>query len=212
MALPTAYMTSTKRVPDMLEAMKTAQAPDKFTQRFLETIGFKAKGDRLIINVLKSLGFLDDAGKPAGRYFEYLDQTQSDRVLAAGIREAYSDLFAINVNAHQMSKADVVNKFRTLSQGKMSDSVLNMSAMTFLALCKIADFQAAKPPSKKHEEKKEEKEKRKKDELPPHEEIHEVARHVKLGGLVYNIQIVLPETRDTAVYDALFKSLKEHIL
>lgn len=35
---------------------------------------------------------------------------------------------------------------------------------------------------------------------------------VDLGGLVYNIQIVLPESRDPSVYDALFRSLREHLL
>ena len=40
----------------------------------------------------------------------------------------------------------------------------------------------------------------------------EESRKVDLGGLVYNIQIVLPETRDVAVYDALFRSFKEHLL
>lgn len=32
-----------------------------------------------------------------------------------------------------------------------------------------------------------------------------------LGGLVYNIQIQLPESRDPVVYDALFRSLKAHL-
>jgi hypothetical protein len=35
---------------------------------------------------------------------------------------------------------------------------------------------------------------------------------IALGGLVYNIQIHLPESRDQAVYDALFRSLKTHLL
>jgi hypothetical protein len=35
---------------------------------------------------------------------------------------------------------------------------------------------------------------------------------VTLGGLVYNVQLILPADRDPAVYDALFKSLKEHLL
>lgn len=35
---------------------------------------------------------------------------------------------------------------------------------------------------------------------------------VRLGGLVYNIQIQLPESRDPTVYDALFRSLKVHLL
>lgn len=34
----------------------------------------------------------------------------------------------------------------------------------------------------------------------------------RLGGLAYNINIHLPESRDQAVYDALFKSLREHLL
>jgi hypothetical protein len=37
-------------------------------------------------------------------------------------------------------------------------------------------------------------------------------RAVELGGLVYNIQLILPADRDKAVYDALFRSLKEHLL
>ena len=70
--------------------------------------------------------------------------------------------------------------------------------MTFSALVKNADFtsHAIKPP--KPDEKKDERKENNK-------ELH-------LGGLVYNIQIVLPETRDPAVYDALFKSLKDHLV
>ena len=33
-----------------------------------------------------------------------------------------------------------------------------------------------------------------------------------LPTLVYTIQIQLPESRDPAVYDALFKSLKDHLM
>jgi hypothetical protein len=35
---------------------------------------------------------------------------------------------------------------------------------------------------------------------------------LRISGLVYNIHLQLPESRDGAVYDALFKSLKEHLL
>jgi hypothetical protein len=34
----------------------------------------------------------------------------------------------------------------------------------------------------------------------------------RIGGLVYSINLQLPESRDQAVYDALFKSLKAHLL
>ncbi len=205
MALPTAYLTSTKNLEAILNAIKTAQAPGKFTQRFLESLEFKTTADRLIIGVLKSLGFLSDDGKPTQRYFNFLDQTQSARVLAEGIRSAYSDIFAINVNANTLSKGELVNKFKTLSQGQLSGHVLDKMALTFTALVKYADFSVPPPKSAEAPPAQELAEKIGK----PTEEIH---GKLKIGGLVYNIQLVLPESRDPKVYDALFKSLREHLL
>jgi hypothetical protein len=34
---------------------------------------------------------------------------------------------------------------------------------------------------------------------------------VSLDSLQYHINIVLPESRDQAVYDAIFKSLRDHL-
>lgn len=212
MSLPKSYLTSTKRLPEILEAIQTAQAPDSFTTRFLERLGFKAKGDRLIIGVLKDLRFLEESGAPKQRYYQFLDQSHSGTVLAEGVREAWSDLFAININAHQLSKNDFVGKLKTISQGQLTDRVLDSHYLTFSALVKNADFTSHAPMSKVDDTPKEDKpeetipdEGRDKPSIPP-----EVG--AKIGGLVYNIQIVLPESRDPAVYDALFRSLKEHML
>lgn len=207
MALPKTYLTSVKNLGAILNTIKSAQAPPKFTQKFLESLGFKSTADRLIIGVLKSLGFLHDDGKPTGRYYEFLDQTQSERVLADGVREAFGDLFQINRQAHNLSKTEVVNKLKTLSRGQLSKAVLDKMAMTFTALVKLGDFEAT-PATKEI--------------IPEHEvldvgkevpqELGETRREKKLGELVYTIQIVLPESRDAAVYDALFRSLKQHLL
>lgn len=216
--LPTAYLTSVKRLPEILVAIQSAQAPETFSTRFLANLGFKAKVDRLVIGVLKSLSFLDESGKPTNRYYQFLDQSQSGQVLADAIRDAYSDLFALNINAHQFGKQQFIGKIKTLSQGQLSDRVMEQMYLTFNALVKNADFTSQVPF----------KQGRAADEIPvepngarpqgsklfdtPHEENSGELRDVKLGGLVYNIQIVLPETRDAAVYDALFRSLKEHLL
>ena len=40
MALPSAYLTSFKNVDGILAAMQSAQAPGRFTQKFLEGLGF----------------------------------------------------------------------------------------------------------------------------------------------------------------------------
>lgn len=206
MALPTSYLTSVKNLEGILAAMQSAQAPEKFTQAFLESLEFKTNSDRLIIGVLKSIGFLDDAGRPTERYFRFLDQTQGPKVLAEGIREAYQDLFKVNTRAQELGKQEVINKFKTLGQGQIGESVLDKMAMTFTALAKLADFSSpalAQVASSTVEKAKPEDAEDK--VAPPHS-------GVKLGGLVYNIQIVLPESRDPAVYDSLFQSLRRHLL
>ena len=104
MSLMSSYLMTSKNLEAFLNAIQGAKAPDRFTNKFLTDLDFKSTNDRLFIGVLKGLGFIDDAGVPLDRYFAYLDQGTSAVVLADAIREAYSDLFAINTNAHQLSE------------------------------------------------------------------------------------------------------------
>lgn len=207
MALPTSYLTSSKNLGGILNSIVGAQAPEKFTTRFLESLDYKANADRLIIGILKSLVFLADDGRPTQRYYAYLDQTRSATVMAQAIKEAYADLFQVNKQAYKMTKTDVINKMKTLSQGQYSESVLDKMAMTFNALCGYADFESnvAAP-------QKEQIEAEKLDETTT--TFHEAkakSKGLTIGGLVYNIQLILPESRDPKVYDALFESLKRHL-
>ena len=170
--------------------------------------------------MLKSLGLLDDQGRPTQRYFAFLDQTQSAAILAEAVREAYSDLFAVNINAQNLSKVDLVNKFKTLSQGGFSEAVLDKMATTFQSLVKLADFSApARKPVERDAEDEEDEEadadgEDQEEQFRPQRQRKDRERlsaSRSLGGLHYNIQIILPETRDTQVYDALFRSLREHL-
>lgn len=213
MGLPTSYLTSVKNVDDFFHALQAAQAPDRFTQRFLESLEFKSSSDRLLIPMLKSLKFIDDNGAPTQRYFDFLDQSQSGRVLAEAIQEAYSDLFQVNRKAYQMTKAEVQNKLKTLTQGKPSDAVLGLMSTTFVKLCSLADWETVrKPAPEKEKEKEPEKQKEQEKERGTAREEEREHPRMKLEHLAYNIQIHLPESRDPAVYDAIFKSLKEHLL
>jgi hypothetical protein len=214
MAVPTAYLTSTKNVSDMLTAIQQAQAPKQFSTTFLQNLGFKGTADRLFIGMLKALGFLNAGGNPEPRYFEYLDQTQSGRVLAEAIREAYADLFELNVNAHKWTRDEVKNKLKTLTQGQFSDDVLGKMATTFTALAAEADFAAVEPadvPLREDEVQDEQRPLGGDGGVVVPGGRANLARVGGLGGLVYNIQIQLPESRDPAVYDALFRSLKTHL-
>ncbi|WP_336640083.1 DUF5343 domain-containing protein [Microbacterium sp. USHLN272] len=209
MSLPTAYLTTYKNTGDILQAIQSAQAPPRFTQKFLEGLGFPSTNDRTMINVLKALGFLDDSGVPTSRYHQYLDQTQSAIVLAQGIREAYADLFRVNINANSMNATDVKNKMKTLSEGQFTDRVLTQMAGTFTTLVKHADFNGR--PSGGGLDDEQDGENQIEDEKEERQKDRKNGGKTRIGDLVYSVNIVLPESRDPAVYDALFKALREHL-
>ena len=90
--------------------------------------------------------------------------------------------------------------------GTKKDSVIGKIAKTFTALCNYADFSIT---SKKETGKKEDKISAVTQEIQK-DKIN-VEPSVSLDSLQYHINIVLPESRDQAVYDAIFKSLRDHL-
>ncbi len=217
MALPDSYTTKPGSVSAYFDAMLDAEAPDRFTVRFLESLEFKSTNDRKFISVLKELGFLDADGVPTDRYYEFLDRSQSARVVADGIREAYSDLFAVNKQAQELSTEEVKNKLRTLYKGAKKDGLIGRIASTFAALCEYADFTPSKTAARRAPSETKVKRAASKTEPKGEPQIPEELPAdaglpgLSLAGLQYHINIVLPESRDQAVFDAIFKSLRSHL-
>ncbi len=140
MGLTNAYLITTRNLEAFLNAIKTAKAPERFNSRFLQQLDFTSSNDRLFIGLLKGLGFTDESGAPTKRYYQFLDQSQSGRVLAEALREAYGDLFAVNIKANEITTEEVKNKLRTLTMGQKSDNVLTLMANTFRALADLAEW------------------------------------------------------------------------
>ena len=51
MEVTSAYLYVVNTLPNILEAVQRAQVPDKFTNPFLQALGFKSTNDRAFINV-----------------------------------------------------------------------------------------------------------------------------------------------------------------
>src|SRR5260370_24930254 len=125
MPLPNSYTQKPGSIPAYFDAILDAQAPERFSIKFLENLGFTSTNDRLFVGILKELGFLNADGAPQQRYFEFLDRSRSKQILAEAIRESYGDLFAVNKNAQDLNEEDVKNKLRTLYAGKKTDQVIS---------------------------------------------------------------------------------------
>jgi len=177
--------------------------PPKFTQDYLSTsLGLTSSSDRAYPNLLKRLGFIDGSGVPTEIYKEYRDNTKSKTVMAQQVRKAYAELFKVNEYAYKLSKTDLTAKVKLVTGLAETDSTLPVIVATFVALRELSDFEGStSTPLPKEDTHK----------LPEVTEVGLGEGKLKLG-MSYTIVLNLPATSDIAVFNAIFKSLKDTIL
>lgn len=200
MALPSAYLTSSKNTRNVLAAMQRASVPQRFTYEYLKQLGFPSSTDRPLIPVLKALRLLDESGTPTDRYRRFKDPSQAPAVMAEAVREAYADVFAVDQAAHERNVATLKGIFARLSD--KGDQVNAKMALTFRTLADFADFDATSSTASQD----------------PDPEVPVTATQPQLANapgpavrLHHDVHIHLPISTDIAVYDAIFKSLREHL-
>ena len=190
------YLPSYKNVAKLFERIREAKQPDAFTQKFLyETIGLKSLGDRPLIPLLRTLGFVDGAGKPTPEYAALKNQSEASRAIARAIRRAYAPLFEANESAHELP-SDQLRGLVAQVAGSDADMTGKIVG-TLNALLKLADFsmlEKVPEPETKQEEDGAEKAK-------------------PLAGLRsefhYNIQIHLPANSTEETYLNIFNALRK---
>jgi hypothetical protein len=202
------YMMSVKNIPAILEKIKGAGTPPKFTYEFLKAnLGFASSADRGIVAQLKYLKFISDDGTPTDRYNQFRG-TQSKAVLAAAIRDGYSEVFLADQKADQKTFAELKEMFKSLT-GKAED-VSKKMASTFKALCTQANFQADAPVSEGLDV-----------DLSSDDE-NNVPQEQKTGQssqtkitpsltLRHDVHVHLPATSDVSVYKAIFRAINDEL-
>jgi len=200
------YMLSVKNVPAILTKMQNAGVPEAFGHDFLRDLGFTSSNDRGIIKILKYLGMLDASGKPTTPYREFTNHTKSKFVLADRLRTAFDDLYLTDKKAHDKAGAELKGWFK--SKTGAGDAVAEKIATTFKAFASFADFSRAAPPPVEEQPSP-------KDEKPPKPEPkakHELPAGTLDLGLVYRLEIHLPDTQNVETYRAIFKALREEMM
>ncbi len=124
--------------------------------------------------------------------------------MGEAIKEAYSDIFLIKENPTSADHKAVEGKFKSFHNS--SDNVATNMRRTFFALLELADLKSM--PKNKIVKKAEAESQHSEPEqvTPP------IVQSDSKPSLHYNIQVHLPATKDIEVYNAIFKSLKEHLL
>lgn len=201
------YIISNNKIAPILAKIRSAAKPDRLSQKLLKTWGFAASNDRAIISVLKDLGFLTEAGAPTEYYDRLRDTTDWAYVLGERIKDLYADLYAIDTNIHSANDTEIRGAISRVT-GKDDKSVGRYHA-TFKTLAGLAKFDGkGGRPERRHLEDDAQ------EQAPPKtRDSGDTAERAKQrpAQYHYNIQIHLPSTTDIAVYNAIFRSLRDNL-
>lgn len=197
------YMSAYGNITKGLNAIKKAKTPDKFSQDYLAT-KLKMPGGTVkpLIPFLKKTGFLTSAGVPTDLYVQFRNEAQSGAAAAEALQTGFTALYEVNEYVHDADD-DTLKGVITQVTGAEADSSTVRAAMgSFKALAAFADFDAESTPTDDDNS----------------EGAATASDSSQLEGapvdlnLGYTINIHLPSTSDVAVYNAIFRSLRENIL
>ena len=202
------YVLNNGKIGTVFDKIATAAKPERFSYDFLEKLGFTSTNDRAFVSLLRRLGFLTESNQPNSYYDDLRDKIRRPIVIATKIKELYRELYAIDESIHKASDAELKAAISRVT-GK-DEQTVNRVFNTFKGLISQANFETSLP-------------------TPPLEIVGgkptdagrehspillddtKKLRRRSEPEFHYNIQIVLPATTEVAVYNAIFKSLRENL-
>lgn len=206
------YSTSVGTLEKMLDKIKTASAPERFTQDFIGTkLAMKGGAANACIPLLKKMGFVAGDGSPTDLYKEYRNPAKSKVAVGTAFRKLYARLYEMNEYVHDASEQDVLGLIVECTGNEHDNSVTKYTLATFNMLRKRADFESEESvvevlnyPKDNHALTH---------SNPINISIPQQSTQQGKGiNLSYTINLNLPATKDIEVFNAIFKSLKEHLL
>lgn len=203
------YSTAPQTVKKALDLIVSAERPDKFSSDFMSTILKMSGGSaRTVPPFLKKMQFIGPDGSPTILYSKF--KTDGGRAQAAyeGLRNAFGELFRRNEYVHKADENAVKDIIVEITGLKRTDGIVRMMYQSFDAVRSFIHGEIA--PSISSE-----------DSGAPDEAPSDTA-HSSIGesqgagvgrlGISYQINVILPETENIGVFNAIFRSLRENLL
>lgn len=202
------YVPSYGSITKALNGIKRASTPARFTQDFLaSTLDMKGGSPKPVIPFLKRTGFLGSDGTPTDLYKRFRNPSQSGTAAAEALRIGYRPLYGVNEEIHKAKDADVRGAIVQVTGAKEDSTTGKVIFGSFKALRGFADFEAKGTQEAADESGAE-------DILgdgagAQGNDDAALPAGIRLG---YTINLHLPPTSEVAVFNAIFKSLREHLL
>ncbi|ATZ73327.1 hypothetical protein CWC33_06275 [Idiomarina sp. X4] len=209
------YSTSVGVLEKVLEKIKTASVPERVTQNFLNTkLGLKGGSANASIPFMKKMGFVASDGSPTELYSEFRNPKKSRIAVGKAFKDLYARLYEMNEYVHDASDDEVLGLIVQSTGGEKDSRVTQQTLSTFNMLRKLADFdtETLEAEESEHDRLDEQKHLNQSVPLPQFNHGSSGSSKGKSINLAYTINLNLPATKDIEVFNAIFKSLKQHIL
>lgn len=199
----------------MLDKIRTASVPETFSPDFVSTkLAMKGGPARSNIPLIKKMGLVSSDGTPTERYKEFRNPDKAGRAIAESMREMYSALFEMNEYAHELDQSNLRGLIVEATGAEPKARTVDLTLSTFNALKKIADFEETGVSQESEPHRVEEPERVHPGSVPivrqpPRADDHTGGTGINLS---YTINLNLPATTDIEVFNAIFKSLRHHLL
>jgi hypothetical protein len=203
------YVTSPGNIPKALNGIRSAAVPERVSQDFVKTI-LKipgGSGDQMTA-FLKKLGLTNADGSPSDVYKRFRNPSSSGAAIASAIRTAYAPLYIRNEFMHELNDSDLLGLVVEETGEAHDSNPVKLTVSCIKHLKTFANFTSNSTERESSEISKEEKQQLV-EMLPRRDEQPKRQLGFNLG---YTINLNLPATSDAAVFDAIFRSLRENLL
>lgn len=206
------YVTAPGNVERTLKAIRSAATPESVTQDFVKTmLGIPGGSGNQMTAYLRKIGFAGNDGKPTDLYRKFRNPATEGWAAAQALKVGYAPLYVRNEYMHLLSDKDLRGLIVEETGVEQDSTVVQNVLSCIKQLRKFAKWETPDPEVETKSEIVDA-------QTSPDPEKRETSRvlppaHQSFGlNLGYTINLNLPATSDPAVFNALFRALKEHLL
>jgi hypothetical protein len=157
---------------------------------------------------LKKIGFVASDGSPTDIYKRFRNHATSGAAVASAVKLGYKELERVNEYFYELNDKDLLALIVQVTGAEEGNQVAKLTLSTLKTLKALANFDAKDAGATK-DVKDSEKAAHGSDGKPPTPPQREGGKGLNLS---YTINLNLPATTDQAVFNAIFRSLKEHLI
>ncbi|WP_250623331.1 DUF5343 domain-containing protein [Pinirhizobacter soli] len=202
------YVTAPGNIEKALVQIKSAATPETVSQDFVKTIlGIRGGSGNQVTSYLRKIGFVGSDGKPSELYKKFRNSSTEGWAAAKALKIGYAALYARNEYMHSLDDSKLKGLIVEETGAEASSPVVACVFSCIKGLKRFASW---------NNDAAGEKEEAVISVAAPPIVSNEFERQAPAGAvglnLGYTINLNLPATSDPAVFNAIFRALKEHLL